>query len=324
MSQMSQFKSKSGIKIVPPVPTRAASALRAPSSEGAKECSPRRKPWEADPHPPHKPRRGERNALEVKYRPCGDKIGPVTCRRNSGAPFLASFARSGKVRRHQHDPGRKETGKGTTSVVPPTSTNFPGFSRGAAQECSPRRKPWGQRHKSQPSPGGAEETPFESNIGRAGTKSEAATFGRNSGAPFLASFARSGKFADINTTREGKKPGRARLRSCRQAAPTSPGLAAERRKNAAHGASRGGSATNLNQAPEGRKNLIPNISLIVRNVVLLEERNKLLLKRMLLMMVLLIGDIFRDSCNIRFAHAEDPVSGLPREFCVPFFMHPAR
>ena len=203
MSQMSQFKSKSGIKIVPPVPTRAASALRAPSSEGAKECSPRRKPWEADPHPPHKPRRGERNALEVKYRPCGDKIGPVTCRRNSGAPFLASFARSGKVRRHQHDPGRKETGKGTTSVVPPTSTNFPGFSRGAAQECSPRRKPWGQRHKSQPSPGGAEETPFESNIGRAGTKSEAATFRRNPCAPFLAPFARSGK-----VRRHQHEPGR--------------------------------------------------------------------------------------------------------------------
>jgi hypothetical protein len=31
-----------------------------------------------------------------------------------------------------------------------------------------------------------------------------------------------GKFADISTNREGKKPGRARLQSCRQAAPMSP------------------------------------------------------------------------------------------------------
>ncbi len=73
-----------------------------------------------------------------------------------------------------------------------------------------------------------------------------------------------GKYADINTTREGKKPGRARLQSCRQPAPTSPGSAAERRKNAAHGASRGGSATNPNQAPEGRKKRPSNQTSAVR------------------------------------------------------------
>ena len=65
------------------------------------------------------------------------------------------------------------------------------------------------------------------------------------------------------------------------------------------------------RAPEGRKKLIPEVSLIVRNVVLLEERNKLLLKRMLPMMLFLFGDIFRDRRNIRFAHAEDAVPGLP-------------
>lgn len=48
---MSQFKFKSGIEIVPPVPRRAATAFREPSSEGAKECSSRRKPWGADPPP---------------------------------------------------------------------------------------------------------------------------------------------------------------------------------------------------------------------------------------------------------------------------------
>jgi hypothetical protein len=36
---------------LPPVPRRVATAFRGPSSEGAKECSPRRKPWETDPQP---------------------------------------------------------------------------------------------------------------------------------------------------------------------------------------------------------------------------------------------------------------------------------
>jgi len=78
------------------------------------------------------------------------------------------------------------------------------------------------------------------------------------------------------------------------------------------------------RAPKGRKKLIPNVSLVVRNIVLLEKRNKLLLKRMRLMMLFLFGDLFRDRRDIRFAHAEHTVSGLPCEFSVPFFMDPAR
>jgi hypothetical protein len=111
----------------------------------------------AAPQIPTKPRRGGRNALRIKHRPCGNKIGSRNVWEKLGCPVSRVFCEKREVRRHQHDPGRKETGKGTTSVVPPSRTNVPGFSRGAAQECSPRRKPWGQRHKPQPSPGGAKE-----------------------------------------------------------------------------------------------------------------------------------------------------------------------
>src|ERR1035438_7972337 len=94
MSQMAQSKFKSGIEIVPPVPRRAATAFRCASSEGAKECSPRRKPWGADPHPPHKLRRGERNARRVNHRTCGNKLGSRYVRRKPDAAFLAPFAKN--------------------------------------------------------------------------------------------------------------------------------------------------------------------------------------------------------------------------------------
>ncbi len=54
--------------------------------------------------------------------------------------------------------------------------------------------------------------------------------------------------------------------------------AAKRRKNAAHGASRGWVVRLIEEAPEGRKKLFPDIPLIVCNIVLLEERKELLLK----------------------------------------------
>jgi hypothetical protein len=84
------------------------------------------------------------------------------------------------------------------------------------------------------------------------------------------------------------------------------------------------SATTCNQAPEGRKKLIPDVSLVVGYVVFLQERCKLLLEGMFVMMLFLLGDIFCDCGDIRLAHAEDAVSGLPGEFRIPFFVQPAR
>src|SRR5437899_7512723 len=98
--------------------------------------------------------------------------------------------------------------------------------------------------------------------------------------------------------------------------------AAKRRKNAAHGASRGDRDAHGQRAPEGRKKLIPDVSLVVGYVVPLEECDKLLLKRMLFVMLFLSCNIFCDSCDIRLAHTENAVSGLPGEFCIPFFMDP--
>ena len=48
----------------------------------------------------------------------------------------------------------------------------------------------------------------------------------------------------------------------------------------AHGASRGKSnARHSRRAPAGRKKSRPNVSLVIRNAVLLEKRNKLFLER---------------------------------------------
>jgi len=58
------------------------------------------------------------------------------------------------------------------------------------------------------------------------------------------------------------------------------------------------------RAPKGRKKLIPNISLVVGHVVLLEEGHIFLLKRMLPMMFLLLGDISCDGRGVRLARSE--------------------
>jgi hypothetical protein len=66
----------------------------------------------------------------------------------------------------------------------------------------------------------------------------------------------------------------------------------------------------LQLAPEVRKKLIPNVSLVIRHIVLFEECDELLLKRMSLMMFLLCGNIFCDRFSVRLAHTEDSISGL--------------
>ena len=52
------------------------------------------------------------------------------------------------------------------------------------------------------------------------------------------------------------------------------------------------------QAPEGRKKLIPDIPLVVCNLVLLQKRNVLLLERVLLMMFLLRCDVPRNGRHV--------------------------
>ena len=74
-----------------------------------------------------------------------------------------------------------------------------------------------------------------------------------------------------------------------------------------------GSATKPKQALEGRKRLIPDVALVISHVVLLEERKELFLKRVFLVMLFLPGNIFRDRRDMRFAHAEHTVAGLPCE-----------
>jgi hypothetical protein len=44
----------------------------------------------------------------------------------------------------------------------------------------------------------------------------------------------------------------------------------------------------------------------------------------LLVMIFLLGDVFRDGCDVRFTHAEYAVSSLPGEIPAPFFVQPTR
>jgi hypothetical protein len=69
------------------------------------------------------------------------------------------------------------------------------------------------------------------------------------------------------------------------------GPAPKERKNAAHGASRGEPRSHDEEALEGRKKLVPDVTLVISYVVLLEERCKLLVKRMPL---IVLRDIFCD------------------------------
>ncbi len=76
------------------------------------------------------------------------------------------------------------------------------------------------------------------------------------------------------------------------------------------------------QGLKGRKKLIPDISFVMRNMVLLEERNELLLKRMLLVMFLLVRNVFGNSGNVGFADAKHTISGLPRKFGMALTVNP--
>src|SRR5579872_3267328 len=70
--------------------------------------------------------------------------------------------------------------------------------------------------------------------------------------------------------------------------------------------------------------LIPDVVFVVGDVVLLEECDEFFLEGLLLMMFLLFCNVFCHLGEVGFTHAEDAVSGLPSEFWIPFFMHPAR
>jgi len=76
-----------------------------------------------------------------------------------------------------------------------------------------------------------------------------------------------------------------------------PGLGRSARR-ATHGLRRGlCSSAAPRLALRSAKKLIPDVSLVVGYVVLLQERDEFLLKRMLLMMFFLTGDIFCDCRN---------------------------
>src|SRR5260370_32201151 len=84
--------------------------------------------------------------------------------------------------------------------------------------------------------------------------------------------------------------------------------AAKRRKNAAHGASRG--------------YLIPDVPLVVMDSVHLEEAHQFLLKRTLPVMFLLVCDVSGYGRNIRFANAKHSISRLPGEIGIPLATYP--
>src|SRR5208282_5901228 len=74
----------------------------------------------------------------------------------------------------------------------------------------------------------------------------------------------------------------------------------------------------------GGRQSIPNVTLVVRDLVLLQKRHKLLLKRTPLVMFLLRRNILGDRRNVRFANAEYAIPSLPREFSVAFLSDPSR
>jgi len=138
--------------------------------------------------------------------------------------------------------------------------------------------------------------------------------------------------------------------------------AAKRRKNAAHGASRG-KKEKLRTSPEGAKETcaassmsrrgyfdasfvwiyasrariaffhrsrafvprsIPNVTRIILNPILLQKRDVLLLKSDALMMLLLRRDVLRHGRNARFANTEHSISRLPRKSRTMLLPHPPR
>jgi hypothetical protein len=76
--------------------------------------------------------------------------------------------------------------------------------------------------------------------------------------------------------------------------------------------------------PKGRKKLAPDISFVVRNIVLLQKGEIFFLKGQLLVMLFLLRDVSGNGRHIRFANAESAISRLPGKLHIPFLMNPAR
>ena len=76
-------------------------------------------------------------------------------------------------------------------------------------------------------------------------------------------------------------------------------------------------------SPKGRQKLASKVFLVVHHVVLSQERQKLFLKGMLFVMFFLTGNIFCHRRDIRFADAENSISGLPGKVRAPFRSDPA-
>jgi len=195
----------------------------------------------------------------------------------------------------------RETGQASSGKLQPRRHER---SREAATDCSPRRKPWGTIRRRRAAPKGRKKlVPNTPRI-------------KFDGVLLQESFSRADT-SDAAKRRQNAAHGASRgNQPQRQQAP-------KERKNAAHGVSRGSAAWEAT-SPKGRKKLTPNVSLVIVDVVLFEERHKLLLKRMPLVMFLLSGDVFCHLCDIRFADAENPVSSLPCKIRAPSFVNPAR
>ena len=78
-------------------------------------------------------------------------------------------------------------------------------------------------------------------------------------------------------------------------------LAAQRRQNAAHGASRGKNGEKSQPSPGGAKEASPRLPLIVGHVVLFQKSYEFLLKREFLVVFLLVRDVSGDGRYIGFA-----------------------
>ena len=83
----------------------------------------------------------------------------------------------------------------------------------------------------------------------------------------------------------------------------------------AHGVSRGNNSDEIMAAPEGRKKdaLFPYVTCIVLDPVLFQKDYKFFLKSDLSMMRFLPPNILNHIRDIRLAHAECSITGLPTE-----------
>lgn len=78
-----------------------------------------------------------------------------------------------------------------------------------------------------------------------------------------------------------------------------------------------------NQAPDGAAELFPNVSLVIRKLMLLQKRDELLLKRNFVMMLILVANVFQHRRHVGLANTESSIAGLPSKGrSVPRFMNP--